>query len=206
MATPRFINDIVKPWDELSILLSKPLALQPNLSDVTRLAGGLAVAVRHEAERAEVSQAIANDECIEHRIISDTADFWKHGPLRDSARDNDFSAEAFFEYEARKGFSFMRNALFVEHATLGKHDFLQTSKSTINYWIRKRTILTDWKGKIHQNPEEFHPVAFLYFEAERNIELSQVRLGFFSKTVDGGLERVNPPEVRFALLDKLQPQ
>lgn len=206
MATSRFINDIIKPWDELSVLLSKPLALQPNLSDVTRLAGGLAVSIRHQAERAEVNQSIANDECVEHRIISDTADFWKHGPLRDPSRNNDFSAEAFFEYDARRGFSFIRNALFVEHTTLGKHDFLQTTRSAIFYWMKKRVIQADWKGKIQQNPEEFHDVAILYFGMGRNIELSQVRLGFFSKTEGSRLERVNPPEVRFAVLEKLQPQ
>ena len=72
--------------------------------------------------------------------------------------------------------------------------------------MKKRVIQADWKGKIQQNPEEFHDVAILYFGMGRNIELSQVRLGFFSKTEGSRLERVNPPEVRFAVLEKLQPQ
>jgi hypothetical protein len=50
MSALRFLNDVVKPWDELNALLAKRLALQPDLSDVTRLAGSLAVAIRHQVD------------------------------------------------------------------------------------------------------------------------------------------------------------
>jgi len=48
----RFVNDVVKPWDELNALLSQRYAFQPDLSDVTRLAGTLAVAIKHQADLA----------------------------------------------------------------------------------------------------------------------------------------------------------
>ncbi len=119
-----------------------------------------------------------------------------------SSRNNKFSTEAFFEYDAKKGFSFMRNALFVEHASLGKHDFLDASLGAIKYWIRKRSLGIAWQGIVRENPAEFHPVAFLYFGVGRNIVLESTRLGFFSKTQAGRLERVRPPDVKFAILDK----
>lgn len=143
MSDLRFLNDVAKPWDELNILLTERLALQPDLSDITRLAGSLAVAIRHQVDAAGISDTEANRESNEHRIISDTADFWKHGPLGKAERNNKFSTESFFEYAPGKGFSFIRNALFVEHSTLGKHDFLVTSLAAIQYWIRKRRISTN---------------------------------------------------------------
>jgi hypothetical protein len=197
MSGLRFLNDVAKPWDELNRLLSERLALQPDLSDVTRLAGTLAVAIRHQVDVAGIKDALANSECIEHRLITDTADFWKHGALRQPERNNRLSTEAFFEYAPDKGFSFIRNALFVEHASLGKHDFMTTSLGAIKYWIKKRGIATAWSGSVHENPQEFHPTVFLRFDPARCISMDQVRLGFFSRQPDGSWVRVAPPEVRF---------
>lgn len=199
MPALRFLNDLVKPWDELNALLGERLALQPDLSDVTRLAGALAVAIRHQVDATDFKDTEVNTESLEHRIISDTADFWKHGSLRNANRNNRFSNEAFFEYMPNKGFSFIRNALFVEHTALGKHDFLHTSLAAINYWIRKRPLNITWQGVVREHPEQFHPEAFLRFESEKCISMNQVRLGFFSRGTDGSLERVDPPEVRFVV-------
>ena len=199
MSALRFLNDVAKPWDELNSLLGERLALQPDLSDVTRLAGALAVAIRHQVDAAGLKDVEVNTESLEHRVISDTADFWKHGSLRNPGRNNHFSTEAFFEYDPDKGFSFIRNALFVEHSSLGKRDFLQTSLTAIRYWINKRGLSTTWQSVVRENAEEFHPEAFLNFDSGRCISMDRVRLGFFSRATNGSLERVNPPEGRFAV-------
>lgn len=199
MSVLRFLNDIVKPWDELNALLAKRLALQPDLSDVTRLAGSLAVAIRHQADTIGLKNSEVNKECFQHRIISDTADFWKHGSLWNQDRNNRFSTEAFFEYENGKGFSFLRNALLVEHTSLGKHDFLSTSLAAIYYWNNKQGFNIAWQGSVHENPTEFHEEAFLNFESEKCISMSQVRLGFFSRKTNGLLERIDPPGGRFVV-------
>jgi len=199
MPAVRFLNDIVKPWDELNTLLVRRLALQPDLSDVTRLAGALAVAIRHQVDVVGIKDAEANAECIEHRIICDVGDFYKHGSLRDPSRNNSFSTEAHFLYGPGKGFSFLRNVLFVEHATLGKHDFLKTALVAINYWINKRALSVSWQGEVLESPTKFHEEAFLSFESEKCISMNQVHLGFFLKGEDGALQRVDPPEVRFAV-------
>jgi len=62
MSAHRFLNDIVKPWDELNKLLGERLALQPDLSDVTRLAGALAVAIRHQVDVADLKDFQVNAE------------------------------------------------------------------------------------------------------------------------------------------------
>lgn len=199
MPNLRFLNDIVKPWDELNALLARRLALQPDLSDVTRLAGSLAVAIRHQVDILGIKDLEANSECFEHRVISDAADFWKHGSLRKSDRNNNFITESLFEYKNGKGFSFLRNALFVEHTSLGRHDFLQAALAAIHYWIDKRGLNVAWQGSIRENPTEFFEEAFLNFEPEKCISAYEVRLGFFSRQPNGSLERVDPPEVRFAV-------
>jgi len=199
MSALRFLNDIVKPWDELNTLLAKRLALQPDLSDVTRLAGSLAVAIRHQGETIGLKDRVVNAESFEHRFISDTADCWKHRLLRKPYRNNRLSTEALFEYENGKGFSFLRNALFVEHASLGKQDFMSTSLAAIYYWINKQGFDIAWHGSVRETSIEFHEEAFLYFDSEKCISMSQVRLGFFSRKTNGSLERIDPPEVRFVI-------
>lgn len=197
MSALRFLNDIAKPWDELNALLAERLALQPEVSDVTRLAGSLAVSIRHQVDAAGIEDIVVNAECLEHRIISDIADYWKHGPLKNPGRNNSLSTEAFFEYSPGKGFSFIRNALFVEHATLGRHDFLVTSLAAIKYWIKRRVIATDWSGSVRENPQDFYRTAFLKFDPLRCISMDKTRLGFFLKQTDGSWTRVDPPEVLF---------
>lgn len=197
MPALRFLNDIVKPWDDLNALLVQRLALQPDLSDATRLAGALAVAIRHQVDVVGLKNSEVNAECLEHRIICDVGDFYKHGSLRDCGRNNAFSTESHFLYGPGNGFSFLRNVLFVEHLTLGKHDFLHTALAAINYWINKRELSLNWQGEVHESPTEFHEEAFLNFDSEKCISMSQVRLGFFLKGEDGVLQRVDPPEFRF---------
>lgn len=199
MPSFRFLNEIVKPWDELNALLSRRLALQPNLSDVTRLAGSLAVAIRHQVDVVGIKDTEANAECIEHRIVCDVSDFYKHGPLRDPRRNNSFSTEAHFLYKLGNEFSFLRNVLYAEHATFGKQDFLHSALVAINYWIHKRALSLNWNGEVLENPIEFHDEAFLYFESKKCITMNQVRLAFFLKGDDGSLRKVDPPEVRFAI-------
>jgi hypothetical protein len=138
MSALHFINNVIKPWDELNALLAKRLALQADLSDVTRLAGALAVTIRHQVDVVGLKDSEPNAECLEHRIICDVADFYKHGSLKKPRRNNSFSTEAFFEYRPGKGFSFLRNALFVEHASLGKRDFLQTASAAKALFMRAR--------------------------------------------------------------------
>jgi hypothetical protein len=199
MSAIHFLNNVIKPWDELNVLLAKRLALQPDLSDVTRLAGALAIAIRHQVDAVGLKDSEPNTECLEHRIICDVGDFYKHGSLKKPSRNNSFSTEALFEYGPGKGFSFLRNALFVEHATLDKHDFLQVALAAIHYWINKRELNLNWQGVVQESPTEFHEEAFLNFESGKCITMSQVRLGFFLRRENGVMERVDPPEVRFAV-------
>ena len=72
MNPQRFVNDVVKPWDELNVLLSQRYAFQPDLSDVTRLAGTLAVAIKHQADLAGYADRSAIDAAsLDNKLMSD---------------------------------------------------------------------------------------------------------------------------------------
>lgn len=94
----RLINDIVKPWEELNVLLVQRFAFQPDLSDVTRLASALAVSIKHQADLRGISRSVIDSASNENRIMSDVADAVKHGQLRDPSRNNRLDVVSWFEY------------------------------------------------------------------------------------------------------------
>lgn len=196
MSDLRFLNDLIKPWDELSELLAERLALQPDLSDVTRLCDSLAVSIRHQVDFTKIANELANAESLEHALVADTADFWKHGPLRNPSRNITLSTKALFEYGPGKGFSFIRNALIVEHKTYGEHDFMIASLAAIQYWIKRRGLAISWAGIVRENTQEFHQSAWLHYDPKRCISMKQVRLGFLLRTPHGW-QPVDPPGIRF---------
>ncbi|CAN1213103.1 hypothetical protein TUMEXPCC7403_23060 [Tumidithrix helvetica PCC 7403] len=195
----RFLNDIVKPWDELNLLLAQRYALQPEVSDVTRLAGGLAVAIRHQVDLAGWSDNAAIAASFHHRLVADAADFWKHGSLRKVDRNNELNASALFEYSPGKGFCFLRNGLFIAHATLGEHDFMVTTLAAINFWIKARGLPITWSGQVKLADPAFHQSAFLKFDPRYCISLSSVRTRFFVRDQQGMLVPVDPPEVQIEI-------
>jgi len=193
----RFVNDVVKPWDELNALLSQRYAFQPDLSDVTRLAGALAVSIKHQADLAGYTDRSAIDAAsLDNKLMSDVGDFWKHGPLRDSDRNNSLFVCAMFEYGPGRGFRFLRNGLFIEHTSLGEHDFMHTSRAAIGYWLTTERISLSWSGVVTEGPAEFHPTAFLQYDPKYCISMSSTRVRFFARSGDGDLVSTDPPEVR----------
>lgn len=197
MNTQRFVNDAAKPWDELNALLSQRYAFEPELSDVTRLAGALAVAIKHQADLAGYTDRSPVDAAsLENKLMSDVGDFWKHGPLNNSSRNNSLSVIAMFEYGPGRGFRFLRNGLFIEHASLGEHDFMHTSSAAIRYWLTTKYTGLNWSGVVTEAPAEFHPTAFLRYDPRHCISMSKTRFRFFVRSEAGDLVPTDPPEVR----------
>ena len=199
--THRFLTYLVKPWDELNLLLVQRFAFQPDMSDVTRLAGSLAVAVKHQAEVAGLSRAIVDAESLENGVMSDVADAWKHGKLRDTSRDNSLAVGAQFECNSDNKFRFLRNVVTVHHASLGKLDFMAMSREAISYWIRKLKLPINWTPVLAEGPAEFHEEAFLYFNPKYQISMSATNLQVIRRGANGDLVPYDPPEVRFAVYE-----
>ncbi|HLQ25548.1 MAG TPA: hypothetical protein VK138_06640 [Acidiferrobacterales bacterium] len=197
--TIRFLTYLVKPWDELNLLLSQRFAFQPEMSDVTRLAGSLAVAIKHQAEIAALNRNLVDTESLENRIMSDVADAWKHGKLKDSSRDNHLIVGAQFEYRSDNQFRFLRNVVTVDHASLGKRDFMLASQEAILYWIQKLQLPINWVPSLAEGPADFHDVAFLYFNPKYQISMQATNLQIVLRHTNGDLIPYDPPEVKFAV-------
>jgi len=199
----RFINDVVKPWDELNALLSCRYAFQPDLSDVSRMAGALAIAIKHQADLAGCKDRAPIDSAsVENSLMSDVGDFWKHGNLRDSGRNNSLVVVAMFEHAPDRGFRFLRNGLFIEHATLGKRDFMHAALAAIRYWIEAYGFSLSWAGEVVEGPAEFHPTAFLYFDPKYCISMSNTRFQFLARLPTGELVPTDPADVRVEIYKK----
>ena len=197
MTPARFANDILKPWDELNALLSQQYAFQPDLSDVSRLAGNIAVAIRHQIDFSDLNDKQANEQCPAHQLISDAGDYWKHGNLRREERNSPLSVAAAFEYCEDKTFRFLRNMLTIQHQSLGEHDFMQTSAEAAKFWMAQKGFSTEWKGEPLVAPVHYENAARLKFDAKYCISMSSVQLRFFQKNGSDEFIPVDPPEVRF---------
>lgn len=140
MTPHRFANDILKPWDELDSLLVQQFAFQPDISDISRLAGYIAVAIRHQVDFSNLSDKQANHLSQAHQLISDAGDYWKHGELRKEERNSPISVAAAFEYCEDGTFRFLRNIVTLNHRALGMHDFMEASSQAAKFWMGQRVI------------------------------------------------------------------
>lgn len=188
MNTQRLINDVVKPWDEFNALLSNQYAFQPDLSDVTRLAGALAVSIKHQADLAGYAdRSLIDAASIDNRL------------MHDPGRNNSLSVIAMFECAPGRGFRFLRNGLFIQHATLGEREFMHTSLAAIRYWLATHGVSLSWSGAVAEGPAEFHPTAFLRYDARYCISMSNTRFRFFTRSEGGDLVPTDLPEARIEI-------
>ncbi len=201
MTPHRFINDILKPWDELNSLLSQQYAFQPDLSDITRLAGNIAVSIRHQIDSSDLNDKQANELSSAHQLISDAGDYWKHGNLRKEERNSPITVAAAFEYREDGTFCFIRNIVTLEHKSLGEHDFMLTSSEAAKFWMSQRGFAINWEGVTNVALPVYEPAARLKFDPKYCINMSSTQLKFFKMIEGKGLAPFDPPEVRFEVYE-----
>jgi len=201
MTPHRFINDILKPWDDLNSLLAKQYAFQPDLSDVSRLAGNIAVSIRHQVDFSVLNDRQANKLSPSHRLISDAGDYWKHGSLRKEGRNSPITVSATFEYREDGAFRFIRNALTLEHKSLGKHDFMVVAAEAARFWMSQYGYTIEWRGVPDVAPFVYEPAARLKFDSKYCINMSNVQLQFLKMNESSKLVPFAPPEVKFEVYE-----
>jgi len=95
----KFINDILKPWDELNDLLAKPYVYEPGISDIIRMATNLAIAINHWCDLEKENKKEIINLSASYKLMVDIANMVKHrAPLYDRTRENNLYAAATFEY------------------------------------------------------------------------------------------------------------
>jgi hypothetical protein len=199
MTEQKFMAYLAKPWSDLNSILLQRFAFQPDLSEVLRLAGALAIPIKHQAEDAGVGRKSVDADSMDNQIMSDVADAFKHGALDNPKRQNHLTVSAHFECDANNRFRYLRNVILIHHASQGEMDFMLTSGAAISYWIQKMKIATRWVPSISEGDSTFHDEAFLFFNPKYQLEMASTQIKFFWRDVGGLLIPYDPPMVRFSV-------
>lgn len=200
--TIKFITNIAKPWDELNHLLCQRIAFQPEISDITRLAGSLAVAIKHQAEEANIERGVVDIESLENRLMSDVADSWKHGILKNPKRNNSFSVNAQFECDDKNNFRYVRNIVTVNHQSESAFDFMVVSMKAIQYWILKLQMTLCWQPAISEGSVDFHETAFLFFNSKYQVSMSSTGIQIVKRNELNQLIPYDGPSVKLAIYEQ----
>jgi hypothetical protein len=199
----QFLNDAVKPWDELNVLLAKPFAYQPEISDITRLANTIAVAIKNQSEHWGATRLQIDNESLANRLMSDVADGWKHGgqKLRDDTRHNSMVVVSRFEVDEANQFRFIRNRVVIEHASLGNVDFMVHARDAIRYWLQKMEVAIQWGGQLLSGPLLFQENATVYYDPRQQIGMDSARIEMVRRHANGEFQFSDVESIKFILLD-----
>jgi hypothetical protein len=196
----KFYTDVVQLWDELNALLAEQFAYQPDVCRATRMAGQLAISIRHLPEVLDSDEKQDLATSAPCALLCDVGDAWKHGQLRNPERRNTLGVTADFEFiEAQ--FSYLRNAILIRHATRGELDFMIESATAIEFWLSRMGWSDGWRGQLKFAQPSFGPEAFLYFNGNHSIVMKATQLRFFERNSTGALIAADPAVVKFAIYD-----
>lgn len=190
----QFLNDVVRPWDELNALLALPFAYHPGVSVVTTKANAIAVALKHTAENTGRNMRSVNRESCANSMISDVADAWKHGgdKLTNKARHNSMVVSAMIEVEANGLQRFIRNVVIIDHATFGKQDFMFAARDAIRYWVTQFGMNINWAGHIVESAALPENHIKLFYDGRKMIGMDAVRIQCVERTDSGLLVEAVP--------------
>lgn len=198
----KFINDILKPWDELNDLLTKPYAYEPELNDVTRMAGNIAIALKHQRDLEKESRETIDPISPENKIMSDVADMVKHHGLRDKTRENKLYTAASFEcFEQENKFKFLRTTIYIEYVDGRKFDFIIESAKAINFWINHLSLNISKQRTIKLCNEDFKDKAILHYNPSKCVHMKSTRIETYRKNNKGDLELFDPKNVNLVLYE-----
>jgi hypothetical protein len=111
----KLINNLIKPWEELSDLLSRPLAMQPDESDFVTKAESLSVFISHFPEQCGLTRNQIDSRSKPNALITDIADSSKHKELSKQDRNSDMKVTADYEFrvnaEGHNEYRFIRNCI-----------------------------------------------------------------------------------------------
>jgi hypothetical protein len=153
-----FASEIIRPWEELNNELSKHYSVSPQHSIFANRANALAISLKHISEaNGGLKSHDLNKLSESYSIISDLADTKKHGKRTNVSRECKISSSSLYErkFENIVLLRFLRNIIKMEHATLGKKDFMEIAKDCALFLCSQLNIESDWKPKIFNNIGEF---------------------------------------------------
>ena len=194
----KFLTDIIKPWEELNLRLGMQHAIQPEISDFTRMAYALSVMIKHFAE-PDVKPKNASIESQAYKVISDVADASKHKKLDVDSRNNTLILSSCFEGTDDEKFRFIRNVITINHKSLGKLDFIETARDAILYLIEKLKLNIKWTPIVIEG-KDFQDEVLLHLETKYQVSWSGLSIQFLKRNKNGDLVPYDPPKWKFSMV------
>jgi hypothetical protein len=117
----RFIAEIIKPWESLNAELGRSFCMNPSINEFTTRAHNLAVSIKHLPEataKAQIPTIVGQSQ--PYKIVSDLADSFKHGKLRNPDRQCELTVASMFERNSAAKVRFLRNKITIIIADLGR--------------------------------------------------------------------------------------
>jgi len=196
----KFINDILKPWDELNELLSLPYCVEPSLSTITKIATDIAISLSHFAENSGIKKrSEVGKECLNNQLMIDIADMAKHRELKKIERENKINVASLFEYIEPLKFKFLRNKIVIEHNTYGKSDFMEGSLNAIFYW--SSILNLDIKRALIIKDNKVSEKVTLIFNPKYCTHVEKATYNFLKKNEMGIFVDFDPPRFYVDIID-----
>ena len=182
----RFATEIVKPWEQLNIVLCQAFSMEPKMNDFIIKANSLAVSIKHIAEallKIKPAQLIPDSRWYE--IISDLADSSKHGTLHKPERECSLVVSSMFERNSEAKVRFLRNRISINHNTYGKIDFMQCSMESALFVAEKLNFKSNWAPKLLEKSEEFNNEIKVHASPTQQVSFNSFQLEFVEKNENG---------------------
>jgi len=196
---------ILTPWTRLNEQLVMPWSVQPELSTIANDAGNLAVAIAHFGEPMQPPDKIKAGEAAQRSVhvsaMRDVADAYKHGELSSANRRNTISTRAMVEWRKGQGFKWLRNGIFIEHATRGTFDFMIEAAKAIAWWANDFGAgrAEPFVPSVIEGADAFRQAIFLFANPELHPNADRARILTFARQPDGSLRGVDPTLIELEL-------
>lgn len=206
-----FINNLVKPWNDLHLLLLQPYSLDPKFSDPVISARSLAITTAHQfdVDKGEQGKGISDNELKEESPasmrIKDLCNTIKHVNRTHGHSANVTGISAQVILDDNNKFRFLRNEITYHHEEDGDFDLLDDIQKAIYFWSDKRNIdistLQNWHGggiKINASP----PADAITLFHDQNICIHQKSQGLkiFKVGGDGELIPTGHDNITFQII------
>ncbi len=195
----KFVNDIIRPWENLNQLLVIQNSIDHSLSEIITTAEDLSIKLSHFPEAVGQSSLRTNKSSIAFNIVVDIADASKHDKLSDVNRNNNLTISSIFEGNEEGLFRFIRNKINIDHSRYGKSDFLEVFKKAVNFIITKLQLGLFWDPDILDAPNLFTDKVFLSIHYQHQVTWTGLKIEFVKKNEHGELVHFDPPEWLFEL-------
>lgn len=208
MLTHKFLNDIVRPWNELNLLLCKRNVLEPELSRITREGGLLATSLNHfvdyvvnSSDRKRIQKEREKLHLLNSnlKIIGDLADSYKHRNLSKNNRNCSLYASSIFEVQDNQ-FRFVRHKLYIEYKDNSKFDFMEVSMECISFFINQYNIACSYNKNILESSNDFYDAAWLVSHDEIYVKSSRIEI--VKKIEDGFYKNVDHDNITYIIFDE----